>query len=149
VRVFLNQLETVMNAKRIVIGGLTAGLLFNVLGIAAAVVFDIEKAFAGTGWEPAPWSGFLHLGMRFALGLAAIFTYAAVRPRLGPGVNTALVVGGLIWFVGYLMPGVLLTELGVFGFRLFVGLTIWGLAEAMLSTSVGAWLYKEAAADTR
>ncbi len=38
----------------------------------------------------------------FALGIMAVWTYAAIRPRLGAGVGTAACAGLLVWALSYL-----------------------------------------------
>jgi len=132
-----------MNTKRILLAGLVAGLLFNILGMASALAFDLQAAFTRLGWEPAPGAFPLHLSMRFGLGIASVFLYAAIRPRFGPGLKTAMIAGVYLWFVGYLLTGILMTEIGVFDLSQGFLLVIWGLIEAPLATSVGAWLYRE------
>lgn len=132
-----------MNTKRIILGGLLAGLLFNVLGIASSIIFNLQEAFDRLGWVPQAWTLFLHLGIRFALGIAAVFLYAAIRPRFGPGAKTAAIAGLLVWFIGYFLTGILFIELGVFELLQGVWILSWGLAEAVLCTIAGAWMYKE------
>ena len=132
-----------MNAPRILLGGLLAGLLFNVLGIASSLVFNLQEAFNRLGWVPGPATLYIHLTTRFALGIAAVFLYAAIRPRFGPGLKTAVIAGLYLWFVGYLLTGILLIEIGVFELGQGIWILLWGLVEAPLATSAGARLYRE------
>jgi len=132
-----------MNVSRLLVGGLVAGLVFNVLGMASAVLFDLETAFARADWTPEPATPFIHLGMRFLLGVVAVFVYAAMRSRFGAGPRTAAIVGVVLWFVGYLLPGMLLAELGIFEGMQAIYLLAWGFLEAPIATMSGAWLYRE------
>ena len=84
------------------------------------------------------------VGLTFVLGIVIVFTYALIRPRLGPGVNTAIVAGLISWFVAYLYVGIINGVL--FGFTInMIGIAlVWGLVEYTLAAIVGAWAYKEA-----
>ena len=136
-------MTTKINGRRLISGGLLAGLLFNIGGISIAILMDVESAFRQIGWEPNPATGFLHMGMRFVLGIVGVFLYVAMRPRFGSGPKTAVIAGVCLWFIGYLLPTILLTELGVFTTaQSAVGAT-WGLFEACLAVTTGAWVYRE------
>lgn len=138
-----------INMKRVIVGGLVAGSIIIVSEtILNAAVFgnDVAAAISSSG-VPAIGQG----GMRtfvilaFALGIAIVWTYAAVRPRLGPGPMTALYVGALAWFFVYLFPGIGLTAMGLFQGRLTMVALLWGLVEVLIATNAGAYLYKEPA----
>ncbi len=82
----------------------------------------------------------------FLLGIAALWLYAAIRPRYGPGLKTALCAASAIWLVGIVLAGVTPLALGLFPTRLvYLGMAV-GFVEVELGTTLGAWLYREATA---
>ena len=79
----------------------------------------------------------------FALGILLVWLYAAIRPRFGAGVATAVkaavfawMLGGSVWY--------LFTLLGLFSYTSFLMGMAVSLANTIASTLVGAKLYKEA-----
>ncbi len=139
-----------INVKRVITGGLAAGLVMNageaalhggVLGQDAAAQF---KAF-GVPDSPAGWQLPALIAMTFVLGIASVWLYAAIRPRYGPGAKTALVAGLAVWVIAHLWSGVYLGAgfTGLISARLAFIPIAWGLVEAPLGTLVGAWIDKE------
>jgi hypothetical protein len=138
-----------INLARVVLGGLVAGLvidigeyIFNGWLFAA----DMEAATARLNLPPVAGTAisvFLVLG--FALGIATVWLYAAIRPRFGAGVNTALCAGATVWFLAYVYPSIGFAVMGLFPRRLLAIGIVWGLGEVLLASVAGAWLYREAA----
>jgi hypothetical protein len=86
--------------------------------------------------------GFDLLGI--VVGIVTIWIYAAVRPRLGPGLGTAIRVGVVVWIISVLVPNasfMYVAKLFPKGVTLYT--TLGGLVEVVVGTIVGAWLYKE------
>ena len=137
-----------INFGRVVLGGLLAGLVIDVgeyLLNGVVLSRDMDAAMRRLNLPTVGGSAiavFLILG--FALGIAAIWFYAAIRPRFGAGVRTALCAGAAVWFVAYLYPNVGLIVLGLFPGGMIAFATVWGLAELLLATAAGAWFYAEA-----
>ncbi len=137
-----------INFCRVVLGGLLAGLVIDVgeyLLNGVVLAQDMDAAMRRLNL-PTVGGGaiavFLVLG--FALGIAAIWLYAAIRPRFGAGMKTALCAGSAVWFFAYLYPNIGLVVLGFLSRRLITIATVWGLVELLLAAAAGAWLYKEA-----
>lgn len=136
-----------INLARVVLGGLVAGLVINIgESVFNAWLFaaDMEAAMARLNLPPVGGGAiavFLVLG--FALGIAAVWLYAAIRPRFGPGVNTALCAGATVWFFAYVYPSIGFVVMGMFPARLIGIGIVWGLGELLGATVVGAWLYQE------
>lgn len=135
-----------INVKRVVGGGLAAGLLINLsaLLMVPAVGKQMEEALRERGVAPLGVGAALWVvGLSFVLGVLLVWLYAAIRPRLGPGLRTAAIAALLVWFLAYCAP-----NLGnaVFGF-MPLGLTLvgtaWGLVELLLAGALGARLYRE------
>jgi hypothetical protein len=79
----------------------------------------------------------------FVMGIAVVWTYAAIRPRFGEGPGTAFMAALLIWLLGYLIGDTYNAVVGLFPLSLTVILVGVGLVEIVAASLVGAWLYKE------
>jgi hypothetical protein len=132
-----------INLARVLVGGLLAGVIYNLSGFGLHYVVDLADSFARFGWEPSTGSTIQHVAVRFGFGLISVFTYAAIRPRFGPGIKTAVIAASIIWIAAAAPFIFVLTELFVFSGWQAVTLLIWTLIEAWVATSVGAWLYQE------
>jgi hypothetical protein len=137
-----------INWGRVILGGLIAGLVVNVFEGAAGAVLQEEykaaMAALGKTMEMTPGMMVFYLAFGFVYGIFAVWLYAAVRPRYGPGPRTAACAGFAVWFIGYLLPTVGYVCLGLFPTRLMTIAAVVGLVETILGTVLGAWLYKEA-----
>ena len=137
-----------INVGRVILGGLVAGVVVNI------GEFVLNDPVLGQDWAAAmqslnrsEFSGnaitlFIVLG--FILGIASVWTYAAIRPRFGAGPKTALCAGLLAWFFGYFYAGIGMYATGLFPTKLAVAPILWGLVQVPLATVAGASLYKEA-----
>ena len=131
--------ETHVNTKRILLGGLLAG---SVIVIGEAIRHAIISPTVGASM---PMGVFLLRGA--GLGLVCVLLYAAVRPRLGAGMKTALTVGILVFLVGTLFPPFGLTMQAFAPARLLLETIIWNAIQLPLATVAGAWLYRESASE--
>ena len=80
----------------------------------------------------------------FGFGFMLVWTYAAIRPRMGPGVKTAACAATLCWGLGYLYPNLFFYVMNLFPRNIIILTTIWGLAEVVIAGIAGAWVYTEA-----
>jgi hypothetical protein len=138
-----------MNWKRIIAGGLAAGLVYNLieLGLEPVMGSMMEGFFARLGL-PVPGEGAM-IGLAlsaFVLGIATVWLYAAILPRYGAGVRTALVTAVAVWTLSCLLPHVWLYAFGIFTAQIFWIGTACALVESILATVVGARMYVEAPA---
>jgi hypothetical protein len=136
-----------MNTKRIIAGGLLAGLVINIgetiLNVPIiGAEFDAALQSLGAPAMSGATIG-LFVVMCFLLGILAVWLYAAVRPRLGPGPKTAFTVGLVVYLLGYVFPNVGMIAMGIFPSRLIVISLVWALFEVPLAVLAGAWVYKE------
>ncbi len=137
-----------INVARVIGGGLVAGVVYNVgeavlnMAVLARANEDLIKRFGvpPIGGELMVKSGVLML----ALGIVTVFLYAAIRPRFGAGPRTALVSGGIVWALAFLNLGLWFDWLGFFPTGPTAVAITWQLAEALLASLAGAWLYREA-----
>jgi hypothetical protein len=89
------------------------------------------------------WIGFDVLGI--VGGIVAVWLYAAIRPRFGAGLATAIRAGVVVWFLGTLLPNATFMYVGgLFSKHLALYTTLGGLVEVVVGTIAGAALYKEA-----
>jgi hypothetical protein len=80
----------------------------------------------------------------FGFSFVLVWTYAAIRPRFGPGVKTAACAAALCWGLGYLYPNLFFLVLNLFPRDMMLLATVWGLVEVIIAGIAGAWAYTEA-----
>ena len=137
-----------INLGRVLVGGLLAGLILN---IGEFLLNDVilgaqMREFFARYRIPDPGASFMLVAvtLTFVMGIVLVFVYALIRPRLGPGVKTAVVAGLIMWFGIYIYTGAINGIL--FGIPLNVMLIafVWGAIEYVIGAIAGAWAYKEA-----
>jgi len=136
-----------MNTARVLTGGVVAGLVINV-GEYVLNMFviktEMDAAVARMNLPPVGGSQIgLFVALAFALGIATVWLYAAIRPRFGAGVSTALCAGATVWFFAYLYHGLGLWVMGMFPTATMTVSIAWGLAEVLAAAVAGAFIYKE------
>ncbi len=141
-----------INWGRVILGGVIAGVVINIgeflinaviLGqdwtaAMKALGIDLEAAMQGN-----PGMMVMFLAWGFIYGVIAVWLYAAIRPRLGPGPKTAVCAGVVLWLAAYLGPLMGYSAMGLWPMRLALIASALGLVEFVLATVVGAWPYKE------
>jgi hypothetical protein len=138
-----------INVARVLVGGLLAGLVFNIGEYVLNEIILAEQwaAFmAETGmaaFDAGQVASFVVL--TFLFGIVLIWIYAAIRPRFGPGPRTAVIAGLTMWAIGWLLIGAFLATAGTYPTGLTVATIVWGLFEAPIAAVAGAWLYREGA----
>lgn len=136
-----------MNTTRIALGGLLAGVLVNVSeGIlnAGILMDDYQGLMERYGMTEASWAMVGYVAGGFVFGFAVAWLYAAIRPRFGPGWRTAVMAGFVLWLVGYVVPTIWFTAVGLdVGAGATTLALAWGLVEMALAGMVAGWLYRE------
>ena len=136
-----------INMGRVILGGLVAGLVLNIgeFLLNGIVLADQMKTFMTQHnfTEPKYFIA-IAVGLTFVLGIVLVLGYACIRPRLGPGVKTAIMAGLFAWFGIYFYSGIINAVLAGIPMGTMMMVLIWGLVEFSLGAIVGAWLYKEA-----
>ena len=137
-----------VNLGRVLIGGLLAGLIINIGEFILNGVLLAEQmnaAMAALNRPPVDGSmivWFVLFG--FGLGFMLVWVYAAIRPRFGPGIQTAICASAAVWGLSYLYPNLFMIIIGLFPLGMMVTVTIWGLVELVVAGIAGAWAYTEA-----
>ncbi len=137
-----------INIGRLILGGIVAGVVADLLD------YLVDNLWLGQKWavemsllghnpfSTHTWIGFDLLGI--AGGLVAIWIYAGIRPRFGPGVKTAIYAGVAAWIIGTLLPNASFMYVAhLFTRHLTLYTTLGGLVEVVVGTIAGAALYKE------
>ena len=138
-----------INIGRVVLGGIVAGIVSDILGylvdgvILAPRWADGMAALGHTAFTTRQIVSFNMLGI--AAGIALIWLYAAIRTRYGAGPRTALTAAIWFWIIGYLLPNLgFMWVPHLFSHHLTVYTTAGNLIETIAGVLAGAALYKEA-----
>jgi len=138
-----------INTKKVIVGGLAAGLVLNVLDfIMNGYIFgdrmktEMNAFKSGLGDAMATMTSGTIAGyviMDFVLGMLIAYTYAAMRPRFGAGAKTSIIVALVFWVFGsivsvnYMMTGMMSRGLWLsFGIAYFVCLVITAMVAGAL-----------------
>jgi hypothetical protein len=135
-----------INWGRVFLGGLLAGLVINIVefienGWILGREWDAAMKALGRTFPASALVVFVFWG--FLAGITAVWLYAAIRPRYGAGPRTALIAGLGFWFAGYFLPFLGTMEEGILPMRLLLIGVVVGLAEVIVGTELGAWVYRE------
>jgi hypothetical protein len=136
-----------VNLGRVFLGGIVAGIIIDIVEyvLNGIVLADRWNAINAAHNLPAftmnAIIAFNIIGL--VTGIAAIWTYAAIRPRFGEGPGTAFIAALLVWVLAYLLADAGNAIVGLYTVSIAVTLIGVGLAEIVIATLVGAFLYKE------
>jgi hypothetical protein len=139
-----------INYGRVIAGGLAAGVVANLCDFLISAYLaaeDLQRMSQRLGLDWAVVNGapvFLTwAAVDLLYGVLIVWTYAAIRPRFGPGPATAVIAALTI----YAAPTLVLfgfQSMGVFALDSFVKHALLSLVAAVLSGLVGAAIYQEA-----
>jgi hypothetical protein len=82
--------------------------------------------------------------MNLILGIALVWTYAAIRPRFGPGLKTATYAAVLFWILAAIFYSGYM-HMGMMSAGLWWSFAFVGLVNFLLSAWAGAKFYTEGA----
>lgn len=136
-----------INAGRVLLGGLVAGLVLN---IGEFLLNDVVLSAQMRDWlskhnlhDPGGTFVAVAVGLTFVLGIIMVLVYALIRARLGPGPKTAVVTALLLWFAIYVYSGIINGLILEVPPKFLMIAIAWGFVEYILGALVGASLYKE------
>src|SRR5713101_9285845 len=136
-----------INFDRLILGGIVAGIVGDILGyLVDGVMLAPQWAAGMRALGRAEFSvsqnvAFNIIGLVY--GILIVWLYAEIRPRYGAGPKTAVCAGLAVWGLGYLLASVTPIALHLFPRRLMaIGLAV-GIVEVLAGTLAGAWLYRE------
>jgi hypothetical protein len=141
-----------INASKVLVGGLAAGAVANVIGYLAfgmmlaprmqAEMVAVAPALQGRGMDATS----LAIGVvaQFIVGLLLVWLYAAIRPRFGPGARTAVFAALVVWVCGFLFHLDWLTS-GLMTGTTYALAAVAALVQLVPAAWVGGMLYSEGA----
>jgi len=137
-----------INWGRVVLGGLLAGVVLNIVDWLTYGVWlkaDMAAAMQALGKQPGALDSAIPLwvALDFVSGIGLLWVYAAIRPRFGAGVKTAVIAGLAVWFFVGLVHAIGESPMGFMPQRLMVIGTCVALVALPVATVGGAYVYKE------
>ena len=139
-----------LNTPRIILGGLAAGLVMNIVDAVTNGLLLGERWKAET--EALNPALITKMGMAgtlgwivvdFILGILTVWVYAAIRPRFGAGPSTSLKAAIVIWLAAHAAYASY-AFMGHHSWSLILASSLGGLVAALAGGYVGAMLYHEA-----
>ncbi|MFL5593257.1 MAG: hypothetical protein ACJ785_01465 [Gemmatimonadaceae bacterium] len=139
-----------MNTKKVVIGGIVAGVVLNIVDfVANTFILGARMKAESDAFKPGLSDQMMsgssiasYVIMDFVLGLALIWTYAAVRPRFGPGLRTATFAALLFWLLALIFTAGF-RQMGMMSSGLWWSFAFIGLVNFLLAAWAGARVYSE------
>ncbi|MCY4587725.1 MAG: hypothetical protein OXB98_16945 [Bryobacterales bacterium] len=137
-----------MNWKRIVLGGLVAGLIINMSqgalheGVLKDTWSTAMQALGKTGEFSGGQIAMFNI-MGFMTGIALVCLYASIRPRYGAGPKTALCAASTVWLLTYMLPTIGQIAMDLWPLGALITTVLWGLVEMIVAGLAGSWLYRE------
>ena len=138
-----------INLQKVIIGGLIAGVVLNIVdGVLFGVILQKQMAAAMASINRPPMTGaqmpwFVFLD--FVAGIFLVWLYAAMRPRFGAGPATAAKTGVAAWVIGLLLPTLFMWPMHLYPANFNVLTLVVALVEWPIATVVGAKFYTEGA----
>ncbi|HVP38307.1 MAG TPA: hypothetical protein VMS93_03900 [Candidatus Saccharimonadales bacterium] len=137
-----------VNAGRVFLGGLVAGLVLNVVSILDNTVLltrRLQWVIEEHHMLATPRLPFIPIWvvLMFLLGIAMVWLYALARERLGPGPGTAFKVGLVAGLIAGVPANFSMASWGMMGRLLPCMWMLEMVVGGVLGTLLGAWTYKE------
>lgn len=137
-----------INWGRVILGGLLAGVVLNVVDWLTYGVWlhsELEAAMTAMGRQPGAMDKAVPIFVLvdFLYGIGLLWLYAAIRPRYGPGPKTAVIAGLALWvFIG-LLHAIAEAPMQMMPQHVMMIGTIVALIQLPVAGAVGAAIYKE------
>ncbi len=136
-----------INWRRVFLGGVLAGIVANLLEMVWGFLMQkqFETAMTAEQMRAAmkPTVMAAHLAWSFVVAIAAIWLYAAIRPRYGPGAATAVRAGFAVWLLAHATFSLATGTMELLPQRIMWMSAAWSLPETLLATLAGARIYGE------
>ena len=138
-----------INYGRVILGGLIGGIVANIGDfvvnstlMADDMVRMAQRLNLDQRVIASPAVGMTWVLVDFVYAMLIAWTYAAIRPRFGPGPATAARAGAVLWAV---VCSVLygFASMGVFTPDSFFKSAGLSLVTTLLAALAGAWVYRE------
>jgi hypothetical protein len=140
---------TGINYGRVILGGLAAGVVANACDVLTGMFLmadDMQRMARRLNLDPmalnSPSVAVTWVVVDFIYALLIVWTYAAIRPRLGPGPGTA-VKAGLVIYAAVTVVLFGFVGMGVFTPDTFLKSSALSLVTVVLTSLTGGYVYKE------
>lgn len=139
-----------INTKKVLLGGLVAGIVLNIIDfIVNAFILGARMKAETDAFKPGLSDQMMNTSMMVSyiimdlvLGFALVWTYAAFRPRFGAGPRTAIYVALLFWLLALIfLSGY--RHMGIMSSGLWWSFAFVGLIEFLIAAWAGAAIYSE------
>ncbi len=138
-----------INYGRVLLGGLVAGVVANACDTVIGMFImadDMQRMVQRLGLDQRVFTSTSTMVtwavVDFIYATLIVWTYAAVRPRLGPGPVTAMIVGAVLCgAVTVVLFG--FQQMGVFTIDSFIKNAVLSFATALLASVAGAKVYRD------
>ena len=138
-----------INYGRVLLGGLVAGIVANVCDTIIGMFImadDMQRMVQRLGLDQRVFTStstmVTWVVVDFIYATLIVWTYAAVRPRLGPGPKTAMLVGTVLCgAVTVVLFG--FQQMGVFTIDSFIKNAVLSFGTALLASVAGARVYRD------
>lgn len=141
-----------MNTQKLLVGGVAAGLVLNIIDfLSNGVLLSARMQADANAFKPGLGDQMATMGVGkiavyvffdFVIGLLLVWTYAAIRPRFGPGPRTAAYAGLLFFVLGFIFTYGY-KEMGMMSAGLWWTYAVIWLVNLALASMVGGRLYSE------
>lgn len=134
-----------INVGKVIVGGLVAGVVLNVFDYVVNEIIlkgQFDAVMAARNVDPAAMNIGTMVVLDFAMALLLVFTYAAIRPRFGPGPKTAAVAGLTLALTGNIVAAYFV-GMGFFTWEVWTPAAALSTTNIVVATLVGAALYSE------
>jgi hypothetical protein len=139
-----------ISTGRVIGGGLLAGAVMNFIDFLVNGVWLAERwmdeATALNARLAAPEAATPSMigwiVTDFLLGIFIVWSYAAMRPRFGPGAGTSVKAALLVWAISHLAYASF-AFLGMYSLNLVATMSFGGLVAALAGGYAGCAIYKE------
>ena len=138
-----------INTKKVLLGGIVAGVVMNVIDFVVQYILGARMKAESDAFKPGMADAMMtgsaiatSVVMDLILGIALVWTYAAIRPRFGPGPRTAMYAGALFWLLASIFFSGFM-HMGMMSSGLWWSFAFFGLVNFLLSAWAGAKVYSE------
>ncbi len=139
-----------INFKRVLIGGLAAGVVLIIINLLAQVCLGNRIQQDMNAWVPglaerihmttfAITAGII---LKLAIGVLLVWFYAAIRPQFGPGPRTASYSALFVWILGAIFFSDYLM-IGMMSAGTYIIIEVIQLLGFLIAVWIGARIYSE------
>lgn len=137
-----------VNVGKLAAGGVLAGVLMNVVDYFTynfILVADWDHVARVRNVDPVDLNSktalAMNLGGDMLLGFLVVWTYVAIRPRLGAGYGTAVIAAFMVFAAEAILMATWATSF--FSWDVWLRTSAMMLVATIVAALAGAWIYRE------